>query len=60
VLFLSLYEDKNENFKLMKNGKLLLTKVQFKFFYQIIGVRLYKNKHMNQLHIHGLYNLFYC
>jgi hypothetical protein len=44
----------------MKNGKLLLNKVLVYLFYQIIGVQLYKDKHMNQLHIHGLYNLSYC
>jgi hypothetical protein len=43
----------------MKNEKLLLNKV-FKFFYQIIGVELHKEKFVNQLHIHGLYNLSYC
>jgi hypothetical protein len=44
----------------MKNGKLLLNKVFYLFLYQIIDVQLHKNKHMNQLHIHGLYNLSYC
>jgi len=44
----------------MKNEKLLSNNVFKFFFYQIIGVQLHKDKHMNQLHIHGLYNLFYC
>jgi hypothetical protein len=29
-------------------------------FSQILVVQFHKNKHMNQFHIHGLYNLFYC
>jgi hypothetical protein len=43
-------------------GKLLLNKVFFlNVFYHInIGVQLPKDNHMNQLHIHGLYNLSYC
>jgi hypothetical protein len=30
------------------------------FLNQIIGVQLHQDKHMKQLHIHDLYNLFYC
>jgi hypothetical protein len=41
----------------MKNGKLMLNKVFEIYFYQIIGAQLHKDKHINQLHIHGLYNL---
>jgi hypothetical protein len=44
----------------MKNDKLLLNNVFFKKNYQIIVVQLHKDKHMNQLHIHGFYNLSYC
>jgi hypothetical protein len=44
----------------MKNGKLMLNRVFKIFFYQIIGVQLHKDKHINQSHIHGLHNLFYC
>jgi hypothetical protein len=39
----------------MKNGKMLLNKVFKILFYQIIDVQLHKDKHMNQLHIYGLY-----
>jgi hypothetical protein len=42
----------------MKNGKMLSNKVFKILFYQIIDVQLHKDKHMNQLHIYGLYNLF--
>jgi hypothetical protein len=42
----------------MKNGKMLLNKVFLIFKNQIIDVKLHKDKHMNQLHIYGLYNLF--
>ncbi len=43
----------------MKNDKLLLNKEFQVFFNQIIGVQLHKDKHMNQFHIHNLYNLIY-
>jgi hypothetical protein len=44
----------------MKNGKPLLNKVFQKKIKQIISVQLHKAKHMNQFHIHSLYNLLHC
>ncbi len=43
----------------MKNGTLLSNKGFLENLYKMIGLHLHKNTIMNQLHIHGLYNLSY-
>jgi hypothetical protein len=42
----------------MKNGKMFSNKGHFKKLNIYIGVHLYKGTFLNQLHIHGFYNLF--
>jgi len=51
---------KKNKIKINKKWYIIIKQHVLNAFNQIIGIQLHKDKHMNQFHIHGLYNLSYC